>query len=122
MQTKNLLTIRVNALLRPGGDPKEVLRALDESGIKQDQGDQWLRVGGVKLAVDGGFEGGLMRDPYLEPWGEKGTFRGLQTIDTEPFTGLVSDLNRRGWRVATHAVVDVAIDLVLAAYEKDNRE
>jgi predicted amidohydrolase YtcJ len=122
MEKKNLLTMRVNALLRPGGDPKEVLRALDESGIEPDEGDQWLRVGGVKLAVDGGFEGGLMRDPYVEPWGEKGTFRGLQTIDTEPFMALVSDLNRRGWRVATHAVGDAAIDLVLAAYEKANRE
>jgi predicted amidohydrolase YtcJ len=36
--------------------------------------------------------------------------------------GLVSDLNRRGWRVATHAVGDAAIDLVLAAYEKVDRD
>ena len=122
MKARGLLTLRVNALLRPGGDAQAVGRTLDQSGITPDEGDEWLRIGGIKLAVDGGFEGGLMRDPYREPWGEKGTFRGLQTIDTERFTAIVSEVNRRGWRVATHAVGDAAIDLVLAAYEKANRE
>jgi predicted amidohydrolase YtcJ len=122
MRKRNLLTMRVNALLRPGGDATAVARALEQSAILPDQGDEWLRAGGIKLGVDGGFEGGLMRAPYEEPWGEKGTFRGLQTIDTERFTAIVSEVNRRGWRVATHAVGDAAIDLVLAAYEKANRE
>ncbi len=49
--------------------------------------------------------------------GRNGTFYGLQTFPTEPFKQLVSELNRRGWRVATHAVGDAAIDLVLDAYE-----
>ncbi len=122
MQKRHLLTMRVNALLRPGGDAAAVGRTLDQSGIQPDQGDEWLRAGGIKLGVDGGFEGGLMRAPYEEPWGEKGTFRGLQTIDTERYTAIVSEVNRRGWRVATHAVGDAAIDLVLAAYERANRE
>ncbi|MGH9662679.1 MAG: amidohydrolase [Bryobacteraceae bacterium] len=123
MRTRNLLSMRVNALLRPGGDPKEVLRSLDESGLKPSgEGDAWLRVGGVKLSVDGGFEGGFMREPYQEPWGKNGSYRGLQTIDTEPFITLVSEINRRGWRVAAHAVGDAAIDLVLAAFERANRE
>ena len=77
------LTMRVNALLRPGGSAQAVAATLDGSGLTQGQGDHWLRVGGVKLAVDGGFEGGLMREPYEEPWGEKGTFRGLQTQSRE---------------------------------------
>ena len=122
MRSRNLLTMRVNALLRPGGDGAAVARALEQSGLQPDQGDEWLRAGGIKLAVDGGFEGGLMRAPYEEPWGDKGTFRGLQTIDTERYTAIVSEVNRRGWRVATHAVGDAAIDLVLAAYERANRE
>lgn len=116
------LTMHVNALLRPGGNAQAVAAALDASGLKQDDGDHWLRVGGVKLAVDGGFEGGLMRDPYVEPWGEKGTFRGLQTQSRESFLATVDALNTRGWRVATHAVGDAAIDLVLEAYERANRQ
>ena len=118
LQQRGLLTMRVNALLRPGGDAAAVARALDESGLHQGDGDTWLRIGGIKLAVDGGFEGGLMREPYEEPWGEGGRFRGLQTMDRERFTEIVRLLNQRGWRVATHAVGDAAIDLVLDAYER----
>ncbi|MGE3469440.1 MAG: amidohydrolase [Vicinamibacterales bacterium] len=116
------LTMRVNALLRPGGSARAMTKALDESGLCQGDGDEWLRVGGVKLAVDGGFEGGLMREPYVEPWGENGTFRGLQTVSREAFQATVLALNERGWRVATHAVGDAAIDLVLDAYEAANRQ
>ena len=102
--------------------PSGVDPALAASGIKQNEGDEMLRIGGIKLAVDGGFEGGLMRDLYEKPWDENGTFRGLQTIDTERYIAAVRELNRQDWRVATHAVGDAAIDLVLNAYEKANAE
>ncbi len=120
LQRRGQLTMRVNVLLRPGGGAQAVAAALDASGLTQGDGDAWLRVGGVKLAVDGGFEGGLMREPYAEPWDEKGTFKGLQTQSTEAFEATVLALNERGWRVATHAVGDAAIDLVLNAYERAN--
>ena len=74
----------------------------------------------MKLGVDGGFEGGLMREPYEEPWGEDGTFHGLQTVPREPLISMVRTLHAAGWRVATHAVGDAAIDLVLDAYEAAN--
>ena len=122
LQQRGLLTMRVNALLRPGGDAAAMARTLDESGLHQGDGDAWLRIGGIKLAVDGGFEGGLMRQPYQEPWGEGGTFRGLQTMDRERYTEIVRLLNQRGWRVATHAVGDAAIDMVLDAYERANAQ
>jgi predicted amidohydrolase YtcJ len=38
------------------------------------------------------------------------------------FTDVVKELNRLGWRVATHAVGDAAIDEVLAGYEAANAE
>ncbi len=118
MQRRGALTMRVNALLRPAGAPAAVLAALDGSGLHDGDGDAWLRVGGVKLAVDGGFEGGLMREPYEEPWGERGAFKGLQIMTRPAFEQVVAGLNDRGWRVATHAVGDAAIDLVLDTYEK----
>jgi predicted amidohydrolase YtcJ len=107
MQKRGLLTMRVNALLTYG----------EMGDSKPDEGDEWLRVAGVKLSVDGGFEGGWMREPYEEPYGEGGTFRGLQTMPADTFASIVRALNRDGWRVATHAVGDAAIDQVLAAYE-----
>jgi predicted amidohydrolase YtcJ len=120
MRTRGELTIRINALLRAPGDA--IVGAIAEAGIKPGEGDAWLRVGGVKLAVDGGFEGGLMREPYEKPWDDHGRFRGLQILDTERFFEVVADLNRLDWRIATHAVGDAAIDLVLNAYEKANAD
>jgi hypothetical protein len=39
-----------------------------------------------------------------------------------PYTDVVKELNRLGWRVSTHAVGDAAIDEVLAAYEAADAE
>jgi predicted amidohydrolase YtcJ len=122
MQKRGQLTIRVNALLRPAIGAAGVDPQLAASSIRQGEGDEWLRIGGIKLAVDGGFEGGLMRDLYEKPWDENGAFRGLQTLDTERYVNAVRQLNRQDWRVATHAVGDAAIDLVLNAYEKANAD
>ena len=108
--------IRLNVLMS-ANDP-----TLIDSAVKPGEGNEWLRVGGVKIGVDGGFEGGLMRQPYEEPWGERGTFRGLQTLETERYIDAVRRFHGRGFRVATHAVGDAAIDLVLNAYEKANAE
>jgi hypothetical protein len=111
------LPLRISVLLRISEDND--IETLD---IAPGAGDEWLRVAGIKLGVDGGFEGGLMREPYDEPWGRKGTFFGLQTMPTEAYVERVRTLNRKGWRVATHAVGDAAIDVVLDAYEKANED
>ena len=115
------LPLRVEFLFRVRGTAPEDVRATVESwGAGPDFGTGLLTVGGVKLGVDGGFEGGWMREPYEEPWGRGATFFGLQTMPTDVFHGVVRELNDLGWRVATHAVGDAAIDLVLDAYEEAN--
>ncbi|HYM22095.1 MAG TPA: amidohydrolase [Vicinamibacterales bacterium] len=124
MERRGILTMRVNQLLRfPAADSAAAIRsAIESSGVKPDEGDEWVHIGGMKLAVDGGFEGGWMREPYAEPWGEHGTFRGVNTMPQDKYTDVVKELNRLGWRVATHAVGDAAIDEVLAGYEAANAE
>src|SRR5262249_20566071 len=121
MSRRHMLTLRVNALRRIGS-ADNLDAQLAAFASKPDEGDRWLRVGGIKIVVDGGFEGGLMREPYEEPWGKNGTYRGLQTFPSEPYTRVVRALNQLGWRVATHAVGDAAIDLVLDAYEAADRD
>jgi len=124
MEKRGVLTIRVNQLLRAfdATDASTMQQALDRWNVRPDDGDEWVRLGGIKLAVDGGFEGGWMREPYAPPFDQGGTFRGLNTIPEGPYTEIVELLNRRGWRVATHAVGDAAIDEVLHAYEAANAE
>ena len=115
------LNIRVEFLLRAPRSPQSLEQIMNEWPAPG-AGDAWLKIGGVKLGVDGGFEGGLMREPYEEPWGEGGAFSGLQTVPREPFVETVRALHASGWRVATHAVGDAAIDLVLDAYEVANAD
>lgn len=124
MARRGLLTMRVTQLLNVdrAGEPAAIERAIAAWGVRPDEGDAWLRIGGIKLAVDGGFEGGFMRAPYQEPYGEGGTFRGLQTVTQDRYTAIVRALNRLNWRVFTHAVGDAAIDQVLAAYEAANAD
>jgi len=123
MERRKVLTVRSSQLMRVGADDAAKMRAAVAAlNVKPDEGDEWVRVGGMKLGVDGGFEGGWMREPYAEPWGERGTFRGVNTMSQAPYTDVVKELNRLGWRVATHAVGDAAIDEVLAAYEAADAE
>ena len=123
LRDEGRLTLRVNYVLRaPRGAGAQPLDEALAAWPAMGEGDAWLRVGGVKLGVDGGFEGGLMREPYEEPWGEGGTFRGLQTPPAERYIETVRELHRQGWRVATHAVGDAAIDLVLDGYEAANAD
>jgi len=124
LQRRGLLTMRVTQLLSASGNGEaaEAARTVDGWGLEPDDGDAMLRIGGIKLGVDGGFEGGFMREPYAEPWGQGGTFYGLQTVSQQRYNEIVMTLNKLGWRIFTHAVGDAAIDQVLAGYEAANAE
>ena len=122
LQRRGRLTMRITQLMRPAPNPAALEQTIRSWNVSPEEGDAMLRLGGIKLAVDGGFEGGFMREPYEEPYGEGGRFRGLQTVPPERFNAAVGVLNRLGWRVFTHAVGDAAIDQVLAGYEEAHRE
>ena len=124
MERRGVLTMRVNVLLSapPDPDAAKVREFIERSGVKPGEGDNWVRAGGMKLVADGGFEGGWMRDPYEEPYGKDRSYRGLQLIPADRYIGIVRELNRLGWRAATHAVGDAAIDQVLAGYEAANAQ
>src|SRR5262245_9427869 len=123
LEKKGLLTIRVNQLLRPPAtDAATMAQTLASYNVKPDEGNAWLPLGGVKQGVDGGFEGGWMTELYAKPYDEGGKYYGVNTLKKEPYTAIVKELNRLGWRVATHAVGDAAIDEVLAAYEAASAE
>jgi predicted amidohydrolase YtcJ len=109
-------TLRYSVLLR--GTPA----ALQTEGVRQGEGDEWVKIWGIKMGVDGGFEGGLMTKAYAEPMGQNGTYFGLRTMPQATYNDAVIAWNRAGWRVATHAVGDAAIDQVLQGYEMANAD
>ena len=97
-------------------------KAIQSWGTHQGEGDDWVKVDGVKLMVDGGFEGGHLSKPYLEPYGKGGTFTGLTVSPPAAYTEVVRELNRDGWHVITHAVGDAALDEVIAAYAAADKD
>jgi predicted amidohydrolase YtcJ len=124
LKAKGRLTMRVNYLMRifDFSSVDKVKATIAGWNVKPEEGDEWLRIGGMKTLVDGGFEGGHMREPYAEPFGRGGKFKGIQVVPVPNYNAVIQELNRQGWRVATHAVGDAAVDQVLAAYEAADKE
>ena len=125
MEKRGILTMRVTQLLsvEPSSPPGKIEQQVKSWGVAPDDGDSMVRLGGIgEFGVDGGFEGGFMREPYEEPFGEGGKFRGLQTVSQDKYNAAAIELNRLGWRVFSHAVGDAAIDEVLTGYEAANAD
>ena len=118
------LTLRYTIYLPGSGvrDPARIREIIAKSPLKQDQGDEWVRIGGIKLLVDGGFEGGHMSEPFAGEYGKGGTFFGLTVVPPKEYNAIVKTINDLGWRATTHAVGDAAVDQVLDAYEAADAE
>ena len=88
-------------------------------GITSGFGDEWLRLGATKIFADGSLVGrtAAMNDPYAGPDGDSDQAGYLQA-DAADLQALIIAAHRSGWQVATHAIGDRAIDVVLDAYEQ----
>jgi predicted amidohydrolase YtcJ len=108
---KGELTLRVYALVHDGHFP-----ALRDSGIRTGFGDEWFRIGGIKLFADGsiGSRNAYVSEPYV---GTKDDHGMLQMTPEETEAKVIA-IHQAGFQVCTHANGDLAIDMVLTAYEK----
>ncbi|WP_159502465.1 amidohydrolase [Microbacterium sp. 18062] len=96
-------------------DVDAVIAHLDGTGVSTGFGDELLRIGPIKVYLDGeALKGEALLD---EPWDASG-FRGRQRISDEDFARLVAWCAAHGWGVGTHAVGSAAIALVASEYEK----
>jgi len=85
-------------------------------GIRTGWGDEWLRIGAVKVFSDGSLIGrtAAMSGDFE---GEPGN-RGFFQMDVEQLRRVIVRAHRAGWQVATHAIGDRAIATVLDIYEE----
>lgn len=79
-------------------------------------GDEWLKVGPMKLFTDGSAGGktAAMSEPYIDDAENTGIF----IYGDEELHGYIADYHARGFQIATHAIGDAAIEQVLSGYEK----
>jgi predicted amidohydrolase YtcJ len=84
---------------------------MEEFGMKTGDGDERLRVGAVKVFVDGGFTGpsAYTIDEYKSEPG----FRGSLDIDPAELRTIVHDAHGLGWQMGFHAIGDAAIQLIV---------
>jgi predicted amidohydrolase YtcJ len=130
LQKENELTIRVNVARSFGtaSNRDEAARKLDElvgkdgKGGPTGVGNEWVRIGPIKLFLDGGMLNGsaYMRKPW--PRGEtyqitEDDYRGLLFIQPEPLKAIVEEAARRKWAVTAHTAGEGAMDSLLDAYE-----
>jgi predicted amidohydrolase YtcJ len=109
------LPIRVSLLIRviEAAIRKESLLNL---GIKTGFGNDWLRIGGVKMSIDGGITGHVAK--FYEPYVDDPCHEGLIRIEQDELDETVSAYHRAGHRVCIHAIGDVAMDMALRSLEK----
>ena len=96
------------------------LKRMIDAGVRTGLGNEWVRVGAVKLMCDGSISERTARlsQPYV---GRPNDFGILVTPEPELYEQ-ARMAHEAGWQIGTHANGDVAIDITLRVYERLQRE
>ncbi|GAB3498768.1 amidohydrolase [Nocardiopsis coralliicola] len=88
-------------------------------GLRTGFGDDRLRLGPMKIWLDGSLIGrtAAVTDPFCD----HGHGTGVYQNGPEEMRALIVAAHRSGWRVAAHAIGDEAIDLALDAFAEAQR-
>ena len=132
LMVKNELTVRVFHNIEVPFDLKisegEMSNALRSLGFKTGDGNEWVRVGALKVILDGGM---LTGTAFLnEGWGEKAKeiygitdpgYRGELFHTKAQLIRIISVANEAGWKFTAHVTGGGGVDTLLAAYEAVNK-
>ena len=130
LRQQNQLTVRtaVTYLISGQGSPDQVRQDIERIPFVTGMGDEWFRVGPIKVVADGGI---LIGTAYLrEPYGEHtaiygyhdAEYRGVLSVPRENLIEMARVANRLGWQMTAHTTGGGATDALLDAYEAANRD
>jgi predicted amidohydrolase YtcJ len=134
LQKANELTVRLNVArsFNSSGSREDIARRFDSLPGKDGRGgptgvgDDWIRIGPIKLFLDGGMLNGsaYMRKPW--PRGEtyqieRDDYRGLLFIQPEQLKTICEEGAKRKWAITAHCAGEGGMDVLLDAYEFTNR-
>jgi predicted amidohydrolase YtcJ len=94
--------------------------AMKAFGKKTGDGDERLKVGAVKVSVDGGFTGPAAYT--LQPYKGQGEYRGYLNFTDDQLYEIVKTGHDLGWQMGFHAIGDGAIQLTVNIFERVLRE
>ena len=119
---EGILTFRIITMMSRGnpGQPS----AAEAGGVVSHFGDEWLKVGAIKIVQDGSNQGytGHFTEPYHTPFKGDADYRGYPRRSREDLTTMVKELHRTGYQIAIHANGDAAIDDVIHAFREAQAE
>ncbi|NIM40813.1 MAG: amidohydrolase family protein [Hydrogenophaga sp.] len=116
--------LSVRSVLMPLSDSSLPLQAnldrIAQAGLATGFGDARLKLGGVKLFLDGGASLGtaLMREPYPD----ERCNCGIQVTPTESFRQIAWACARQGWSLGVHVVGGKAIDIALEVFAEIDKD
>jgi predicted amidohydrolase YtcJ len=115
LEREGRLPIRVQLIVRviESAVSKESLLDL---GFLQGFGSEWLRLGGVKMSIDGGTTG--RNGAFSEPLIGESNNAGIVRIEQDELDDTIWRYHELGMRCCVHAVGDVAHRMALSAFEK----
>ena len=95
----------------------EKLQSAVSIGMRSGLGDEWIRIGGVKMFLDGalGSRTAWMREPY-----ENSADRGVQVMAENDFRSAVSLAAANGIASVVHAIGDAAVALAFQVLREDS--
>jgi len=96
------------------------LDAMIAAGIRTGLGDEWVRVGAVKLVCDGSISERTAR--LSTPYEGRPNDYGILVMTEEELYTHGRKAHLEGWQIGTHANGDVAIDTTLGVYERLQKE
>jgi len=92
---------------------------LRDAGLYTGFGDDWIKLGGAKWLADGSAQERTMR--MSTPFADKPNDYGILYMEQDAIDKAVEDAHRHRFQIGIHANGDVAIDMVLKAYERAQR-
>ena len=126
LRRANRLGVRATATIRlpPATDPADVERFIGDLPFRFGSGDEWLKVGPLKIVADGGI---LIGTSFMrEPFGlgarqlyaiDDPRYRGFLTLARQQIVSAIGIGHRLGWQMVAHVTGDAGVDVVLDAIE-----
>ncbi|MSV30489.1 MAG: amidohydrolase [Bryobacterales bacterium] len=129
LRQRGELTVRsyVTYLISAKGTPAQTREEIENIPFVTGMGDEWFRVGSLKVVADGGI---LIGTAYLrEPYGPNTAiygysdpdYRGVLSVPRENIFEMARVANRLGWQMTAHTAGGGATDVLLDAYEAAER-
>lgn len=99
------------------------------NGITTADGDEWVRIGSLKVFLDGGI---LTGTAFMkEPWGTKAVsifgiedpdYLGVVNFTRQELADIVSVANEYNWSFTAHATGEASVERLLDVYDEVNRK